>query len=508
MSSWFAQSTEILLNQIPSTPSCPEPCTNISGIKYSITLAKDTTMLSSAQLLIPMQGKIANNYPPSLMKINKQLFPATTREKILNFGSSINSQLPRKSCASTSSPWHLFSQNNSSQESRLVLLQELIMPNLKEQHEAQSSQSKDSLPTPTRPPEKQANHSKKLIPKEITLNKGKPQEEYTKEKIQSKRYAQLKENNELQKQKEEKLSLKFFQEKYSKGLSQDEHSRKQQHQECFFKKIQKRKKERASAIVPIITPPSIGVFTLSYLLTKQGILSDFAAYASYKDSIEYTQKELNATHEERIKHIKQSIEREKQEARWGTLLQIVEWISPWISVCIGIVAVTSGGGVFSSLALISGLIILAITLVDQLNGWERLERFLPGQNKKLKHSILHTVKISLYIIATILSLAALRIERLGFSPIIEGAMRGISPALEGALGTIRGAMLWIRARLFKVKARLSQLELTIEILNIERDSYMESNQELLENLHDSFENLSRVLQLCREMDRIFLESFR
>ena len=165
-------------------------------------------------------------------------------------------------------------------------------------------------------------------------------------------------------------------------------------------------------------------------------------------------------------------------------------------------------GVFASLALISGLIILATTLVYQLNGWERLERFLPGQNKKLKHSILHTVKISLYIIATILSLAALRIERLGFSPIIEGAMRGISPALEGALGTIRGAMLWIRARLFKVKARLSQLELTIEILNIERDSYMESNQELLENLHDSFENLSRVLQLCREMDRIFLESFR
>lgn len=506
MSSWFAQSTEILLNQIPSTPSCPEPCTNTSGIKYSITLAKDATILSPAQLLIPMQGKIANNYSSSLMKINKQFFLATTRAKILNFGSSINSQLPRKSYASTSSPWNLFSQNNSSQESRLVLLQELIMPNLEEQHSVQSSQSKDSLP-PTRPKEKQANHSKKLISKEITLSKGKSQE-YAKEKIQSKQYAQLKENNELQKQTEEKLSLKFFQEKHSKGLSQDEHSRKQQHQECFFKKIQKRKKERAFAIVPIITPPSIGVFTLSYLLTKQGILSDFAAYASYKDSIEHTQKELNTTHEERIKHIKQSIEREKQEARWGSLLQIVEWITPWVSVCIGIVAVTSGGGVFSSLALISGLIILAITLVDQLNGWERLERFLPGQNKKLKHSILHIVKISLYIIAAILSLATLRIEHLGFSPIIEGAMRGISPALEGALGTIRGAMLWIRARLFKVKARLSQLELTIEILSMERDSYMASNQELLENLHDSFENLSRVLQLCREMDRIFLESFR
>ena len=123
MSSWLAQSTEILLNQMPSAPSCPEPCANTSGIKYSITLAKDTTMLPPAQFLIPIR-KIANTYHSSLMKINKQLFPATTREKILNFGSSINSQLPKKSNTSLPFPWHLFSQNNSSQESRLVLLQD------------------------------------------------------------------------------------------------------------------------------------------------------------------------------------------------------------------------------------------------------------------------------------------------------------------------------------------------------------------------------------------------
>lgn len=508
MSSWFSQSTEVLLNQSPCIPSCPENSAQTSSIKYSITLAKDGKILDSAKLLIHEQGKAVKSNESNLVKISKQLLPATTREKILSFGNSINSQLPRRDSSSIASPWNLFSQNNSSQESRLTLLQDLMMPNHEEHHAIRSSQSKDPSPSTassTRPTEKQSNNTK-TISKEVSPPKEKPQE-YAKERTQSKQYAQLKENNELQKE-EKLLSLKCFQEKYSKGLSQDEHSGKQQHQECFFKKIQKTKKERAAAIVPIITPPSIGVFTLSYLLTKQGILSDFAAYASYKDSIECTQKELHATHEERIKHIKQSIEREKQEARWGSLLQIIEWVTPWISVCIGIVAVTSGGGIFASLSLISGLITLTLTLVDQLNSWERLERFLPGNNKKLKLSILHIVKISLYVLAAILSLVTLKIEHLGFSPIIEGAMRGIGPALEGALGTIRGAMLWIRSRLFKIKSRMSQLEFTIEILSIERDGYMARSQELIENLHDSFENLSRVLQLCREMDKIFLESLR
>ncbi|EPP37573.1 hypothetical protein BOKEGFJH_00501 [Chlamydia avium] len=503
MSSWFAQSIEISLNQTPSVPDGPE-CLNSPNIKHSITLAKDISSMSSARMAIYKQGKIIENHQNNpLKKIDKQLLPATTREKILRFGSSLNSQLPRKECSSPSSPWTLFSQSSSFQEIRRSLLQDLMMPNSKKEDNVKDDLEQKLLPKQAPFSKKKQENYFKTHSKEITSREK--HLEHTKEKIQSKPHAQLQENHE---QKEETLSLKLFQGKYSKGLLQDEHSGKQQHQECFFKKIQKTKKERASAIVPIITPPSIGIFTLSYLLTKQGILSDFAAYAFYKDSIEYTQKELNATHEERIKHIKQSIEREKQESRWGSLLQIIEWITPWISICIGIVAVTLGGGIFSSMSLVSGLIILTLTLLDQLNGWERLERFLPGNNKKLKHSILHTVKISLYVISAILSLATLKIEHLGFSPIIEGAMQGIGPALEGALSAIRGAMLWIRARLFKIKARLAQLEFNIEILSMERDDYIAHNQELLENLNDSFENLTRVLQLCKEMDRVFLESLR
>ncbi|SGA33766.1 membrane protein [Chlamydia abortus] len=99
-------------------------------------------------------------------------------------------------------------------------------------------------------------------------------------------------------------------------------------------------------------------------------------------------------------------------------------------------------------------------------------------------------------------------ENLGLSPLIEGALHGLIPALEGAVSLLRGATLWIRSKLFKMKSRYMLLETKIELLSLERDDYIARTQEILESLHDSFENLVRMLQLCREIDRTFLESLK
>ncbi|WP_348662961.1 hypothetical protein [Chlamydia vaughanii] len=505
MSSWLAQSTEILLNQTPYIPDGPKHSESTPEIKYSITLASDSTMLPLAKYLMDKQGKIFSKQQEYAPVVEKQVTSANTREKILQFGSSLNSQLPKKEQASTSSPWNLFSQK-SSQESMKALLQDVMMPKNQDQETAKSSTlegSRFSEPR-TKSEEQQKSHQSIFERTEFPKESIKHPES----KILSKERSPCAKDGDFLSKKEEKLTLKLLQEKYGKGLSQDEHSGKQQHKKRFFKKTNKAQKERASAIVPIITPPAIGVFTLSYLLTKQGILSDFAAYASYKDSVEVTQKELDATHEERIKQINQSIEREKQEARWGSLLHFVEMVAPWLSIGIGIVAVATGGGVFAWMALLGGLITLTLSLMDSLNGWEKLERYLPGNDKKFKQKILQIVSITLHIIAAVLALITLKIENLGFSPLIEGAMKGIAPAVEGSLGFIRGAMLWIRSRLLRIQGNLADLELKIEILNFERDDYIMRNEELLERMHDSFENLGRVLQLCREIDRTFLESLR
>ncbi|AAP05482.1 hypothetical protein [Chlamydia caviae] len=504
MSSWLAQSTEILLNQQPYIPDSPKQSEALSDIKYSITLAPES-LGKSLKLFSETLTKTVFTKNEGKTVLNKQLTLASAREKILHFGSSLASQLPKKAqSSSSSSPWNLFSQKNS-KESMQALLKDLIMPKTQEKAPEKSSRADASLfmPKPKQSeeqPKTQRNLERTEIFRESTEDLGHkmlPEEESLSSR-----------NADLRSKEEERPTLKSPLGKYSKGLSQDEHPGKQQHQECFFKKFKKNHKTRAASVVPVISPPSLGVFTLSYLLTKQGILSDFSAYASYKDCVETTQKELEATHAERITQLQKYIEKEAQAKRWGSIMTVIEWILPWISVGTSATLVIMGGGLFCWLGLIGALIMLVLTLLDTLNGWEKIEKLLPGKNKQKKQQILKTIQISLYIIATLLLLVSLKTEGLGFSKLTEGIMSGIGPAVEGALGLIRGCMLWIQSRLSKIKARYLTLEAKIELLNFERDDHVARTQELIESIHDSLENLGRVLQLCREIDRTFLEALR
>ncbi|QXE28152.1 hypothetical protein [Chlamydia buteonis] len=504
MSSWLAQSTEILLNQQPYIPDTPKQSEATSSIKYSITQATESSGKSLTKIFINKQCERLLTKDEEKVVTNKPLTPVSPREKILQFGSSLASQLPKKEQTSSSSPWNLFSQKNS-KESMSALLKDLMMPKFEEATVEKRVFSEKTPYTGTHIQYKQQPKTQHDLERSKTCCESTEDTEY---KILSEETFLSSRDSDLRNKEEHRLTLKSPLEKYSKGLSQDEHPGKQHPQKCFFKKSQKNKKTRAASVVPIINPPSVGIFTLGYLLTKQGILSDFSAYASYKDCVETMQKELEATHIERIQQIQKSIEKEQQAQRWGSLATIVEWIVPWTTLGIATVAIVMGGGIFSWVSLLSGLITLTLTLLDALNGWEAIEKLIPGKDRQIKQKILKIVQIVLYVIAVVLSLATLKIENLGLSQLTEGALRGIGPALEGALSLLRGAMLWMRSRLFKMKSHYVFLETKIELLNLERDDYLSRTQEILESLHDSFENLARVLQLCREIDRMFLESLR
>lgn len=504
MSSWLAQSTEILLNQQPYIPDSPKQSEATSSIKYSITQATESSGQSLTKIFINKQCERLLTKNAEKVVTNKPLTPASPREKILQFGSSLASQLPRKEQTSSSSPWNLFSRTNS-KESMTALRKDLMMPKFEEAAAEKKVFSEKTPHTETCVQHKQQPRTQHDIERSKTFCESTEDTEHTllsEEKFLSSRDA------DLRNKEEHRLTLKSPLGKYSKGLSQDEHPGKQHPQKCFFKKFQKNKKTRAASVVPIIHPPSVGVFTLSYLLTKQGILSDFSAYASYKDCVETTQKELDATHAERIEQIQKSIEKERQAQRWGSLATLMEWIVPWTNLGISTFAVIMGGGIYYWVAMLSALIILTLTLLNTINGWDAIEKFLPGKDRQTKQKILRIVQIVLYAIATILSFTVINMENLGLSPLIEGALHGLIPALEGAVSLLRGATLWIRSKLFKMKSRYMLLETKIELLSLERDDYIARTQEILESLHDSFENLVRMLQLCREIDRTFLESLK
>ncbi|SPN74125.1 hypothetical protein C10C_0992 [Chlamydia serpentis] len=507
MSSWLSQASEILLNQdlyISDRPNIQDSLATKSA--YSITVAPKNAQKPLLKFFNAKSQIQAKTYSISISE--KTFTVVNARERMLRFGSSFESQLQKTSHAQTSSPWGLFSQKNSTEASK-ALMQELAMPkSLEKEHKKILDKAFDS---------KDNNFSKNVE----VLN---PQQRLGWFGFAESSHSQSHENKSRElfqptskKQSESCIQEYSFQKKIEtivqiKGLckdptAQDQDSNQQEKKNPFKEdKSSKNRLAKATRAVPVIPPPTIGVFTLGYLLTKQGILSDFSSYACHKDSMESTQREIDALHEKRMENIKVSIEKEKRAKLWGSLANIVEWIAPFVSIGIGIVAILSGGGIFAFAGFFAGLISLVIKCLEKLKFWDWLEKQLPIKNESARRKIINIIQWVVYLTPVILSICTLKIENLGFSPIIEGAIKGIQPAIESAMAALRCAILFSQAQLYKLKEKLTNIQIEIDLKNFDRDDNYERSQELLDNMEQAFEVLSQILNYMRELDQTYLHS--
>lgn len=482
MSSWLAQSVEITLTQAPYASE--EPKEIVKTPKHTVTKVPETFLSCIrpsffSKWRLHNHSKVSLPFPPVVRT-------ATLRDKVLRFGSSLTSQLPRKEKTTTSSPWNMFSQGQSKEHIRTLRAQvfsaepkeqkqvkEIPKPSMVSSHLESLSQEPSKIP-----------ESRLFSPKQ--MQKSKNSDSHRKptairqEKQELRNHIRLADHS-LDQEKEEK-------------------ERQGRHQQPRKEKV------HAQRIVPVLQPPTLGIFSLSYLLTKQGILSDFSAYAFYKDCLEDTQRELEACHQARLEHLHQAIQREDMLKYWGSLAQLVEWISPWINIGIGVAALAAGGGIFACCALFAGLITLVLNILEYINGWEYLARRLPGKDLDKKNKILRFAKYALIGLSFLLSLASLRIEQIGFSPLVDGILKALPPGLEGGVAALRGAMLWLGSKLYRVRARTIELEAEIDLLNWERDNYLSRAEELLSDLQNAFESLAQTLQLHKEADNVFIHS--
>lgn len=481
MSSWLAQSTELLLSQTPYLSDAKEPPVPTSSSKHVFTYSPESA--SSTPVHKVFSRAQAQQPSPSSKNAYSSCKIASSREKILQFGCSFSSQVTQQKSVSKGSPWNLFSQKSAVKQTK-QLMQNLLMPSLSKQTSSQLERE----PLPTR----QATQQQELRCSSSSEVEHTGRESDTKLERET-AFIACKEENKKQ------TELSPFFSKQEPGYAEDrKHGQQEQQQR------KNKQKRYAEAVVPMLTPPTLGVFTLSYLLTKQGILSDFSAYSFYKENIEITQRELDLCHQQRIEKIKQSIEREALAKHWGSLAQLIEWFAPWIDIGIGAVVVASGGGIFAWCALFAGLITLTLNLIEYLDGWKQIAKRLPGKDMERKIRYINFVRYTLLAVTFLLSIASLSMEKVGFSALIEGAIRALPPALEGALAVLHGAMLWLRSRFEILRAHYSSIELKIDQLNWERDDYISRADDLLERLQASFESLSNTLQISKESDSIFV----
>ncbi|WP_213357527.1 hypothetical protein [Chlamydiifrater phoenicopteri] len=538
MSSWLSQSCEINLTQ-RNYPSATEPGVETKPNSYSISQQSNETVASSSRTLfnvfeqkvtkqiIRERAETTTNLKELAIKV------CSKKEAILFFGFSEKSQSLPREIHSQSTLWKLFSQPSRKESEKLF--QDLHSHTSKAEHESPENQSSCNLEKNlglNRSQKALETDSPSLLQKHSSFEKGSrnlPETPIRKTLNPEKNPLSQKENlfsKESRVNKNPWLSLgqnldkDNHQEQQEKHQEEKEHSsnikrksatiKKTSERAAFFKhKNHKNKKPLApEVVVPVIPLPSVGVFTLSYLLTKQGILCDYASYGTYKDNIEATQKELELTHKQRMKELKNNLDKENTAKRWGTLATLVEWIMPWLSIGLSVLSISSGESIFATLTLFSGLITLTLALMDSMDAWEKLERLLPGSNQEKKRKITRMAYFSILTANSILSLITVKYHKLEMSSMVNGLMLGVAPAFESASAVIRSGAVWTRSMVIAAKGSLVSLENLIDQLNQERDDTYQSVEELVENIQEQFEAISRILSLEQELNASHLSLMR
>ncbi|MBQ8498491.1 ATP synthase subunit I [Chlamydia sp.] len=508
MSSWFAQVIDVSLSQTSDLLDAPL-VSEAEKFPYSCSLSKETIPSYAQKIFANFSFKAKNPSP-----FSSKLQSTKPEDRVFLFGSSPSSQLSSTIRTTTSSPWNLFSQGHTP-----ASLHHFATHSFSSQ---KSQAQKNPSPSPTSFPSSEASQQEPLfneplpqflssdenpssIIEKIPFQAGTHSLEETIPSQQSR-----KEGEVYQEQKPVPPRTIFSSSESSSTEYQDssEHSsREDQDPQKILHKIEKRKR-RATAVVPVISPPTLGIFSLSYLLTKQGILADFSAYSAYKENLETTQKELTMLHQQRIEQVEKMIAKSKTTRFWDSLASIIATIAPWLETGVAVTIIAMGGGLLSWCALFAALIMIVISLIEAFDGWRAIVKHLPGNDLDKKMRYLGYIKLALTFFSCILSLSSLYVAKLGISPLLEGVVKSISPALTGMLGLTQGIALSLQASSQKIRAHCTKIDSRIECINWERDEYFLRAEQLLDSMQTSFEQLSETLQLQREIDQTFIDSLR
>lgn len=251
---------------------------------------------------------------------------------------------------------------------------------------------------------------------------------------------------------------------------------------------------------PKIPLPTIGIFALYYILTKQGIITDQTAYATYKQEIETTHFEISNTYEKRLKIIRDNIEKEQAMARWGVLSKLISWLISFIASVTACILIASGvGAIMGAVILSAGLFSLTNSILEITGGWSKIADLLPTKNASLKKKALGIIKISIGIISLILSLISIIWG--GYSQALR-SLQSITQAATGILISGLGICIIgesISAHNFYYGiANLKETERNLEKLYFKRKDLMEKADWDLDHLEKLFEDLSYALDLQKE----------
>lgn len=493
MSFWISYATDILIEQQPYESSADHsPDLYPLREQHSFATSCSSTTQSLSQWVQELPRYIPSLPTPQDHKpLTSSCATASPKDKVLYFGSSCASQLPKRAQTTTASPWNLFTHKQSSPSIRNFFHQ---LRSLERTYNKESS-------TPSRSPSR-STPSKSLSTSSFkplhTSSSQKPTSSARKSEPDTPPSIGLFEAKKTQ----PKVPSKTTTTTKDQSTNQDQ-QQQQQHPFQHYKQ-----QLSAKQVVPTLIPPTLGIFSLSYLLTKQGILADFAAYSTFKENLESSQKELALCHEERIDIIKRSMAKQAQKKTWKTFTRILEWALSWLNVAIATTAVFTGGGLFAVGALVASIIVLLINIIDELDGWKTLVKHLPGKHTEKKLKLLGIIKFALLTISCVLSLRAAQVEDLPVSAVIQGAFKAIPPALEGGVALLRGTMIGLQSRLLKVKESLLHVTTKIDIHNWERSDTLSHTEELLSNLEDNFDHIARILELHYETTRSTIHCFR
>ena len=256
---------------------------------------------------------------------------------------------------------------------------------------------------------------------------------------------------------------------------------------------------------PPLEHPQMGIFSLSYILDKLGILSESSSYAESRDEIKKNDEETTTAHQKRLDEMKKALEKEKETERWGLSVKVFTWIGSILGLIAGVALVVTGVGAVAGAMLIAGSVIsLGNHIMELTGGWKKVVELLPGDDAEKKRAIISWMQIGITILCLILSGVGIIFG--GFSAFGEGMQTAMN--LFGAAGTIGGGVSMIGMGINEsaqttYRAGQKFYETVLAKLKHLHEDAMEKIESCPEMLKQLFDSIAKNLDFLDEINQAF-----
>jgi len=260
---------------------------------------------------------------------------------------------------------------------------------------------------------------------------------------------------------------------------------------------------------PVLEPPKIGAFPLSFLLDKMSLASTSDSYTELKQELELTQAATEQAHKEMLKNLKEATDHERKAARWGIAVKVFSWLASLTSICTGIILVATGvGAVAGALMIVGGVVSVTNQVMETTGAWNKVADLIPTDDLEKKRAIITWIQLGVSLLSLVISGCGIVLG--GFSIFQEASQ--FAMLFFGSVITAGGGVCSIGNGVeeggFRAKsAEVKRDQTRVSVSEFGREDLQRKLEESSEQMLTYYQSISKSFGFLDEMNKTYQRSW-